>query len=95
MSRPAVGVGLAILAAAAVQILLVVEARLAAGGERKLAAAASALSVAAAIACLLVLTLLAGQLVRWVRETRPWLRRRAAAPPSPGPSSAGDRTPRP
>jgi hypothetical protein len=97
MSRPAVGVGLAVLAAAAVLALLWLGGWLVGIGERKLAAAASALSVAAAVTLLLLVTLLAGQLARWVRDG--WARRRGPAPagdpPASGPSPARDAGRRP
>jgi hypothetical protein len=94
MSRPTVGVGLAILTALAILGLLQLEAWLVVTGERKLAAGASALAAAAAIGLLLFLTLLAGRLAQWLRDAGPWARRRgpdpAANPPAPDAPGAGD-----
>jgi hypothetical protein len=85
--HPIVGGVLALVNVPALLGLLALEAHLTAGGERKLAAGASGLAVLAVISLLLLATLLAGHLLRWLR--RPPVKEPAAAgaPIGPGASS--------
>lgn len=94
MPRHGVSVALALLTAALLFLLLVVDAKLAAVGARKPAAAASGLAVMAAIALVMSVMLLAGRLFRWLAEVGLSRRRvtggalasEARAPRAPEPS---------
>ncbi|MBI3458414.1 MAG: hypothetical protein HY002_21795 [Candidatus Rokubacteria bacterium] len=93
MIRHGVSVALALLTAALLFLLLVVEAKLAAVGARKPAAAVSGLSAMAAIALVMFVTLAAGRLFRRLAEVG--LSRRRVTGGAPAPEDRATRSPEP